>query len=352
MSIALSGTGADSTSTHRFILRDAASRPFNTVALVYESWDDSHFTDYLVTATRQGATKSYTGTAPDQADPSLSLAELWLWTGALATSLPVYQERFSDALSASDLTDFLEPLSDQVADLPSTEDLANVQEVILSSLDSVGGLTPEQAAQLATAAQIFGANYRTITVLTSDTGHAEIIGAMISIASLTFGVTVFTSASGIAMIALPSGIFVLTISAGGHTPQTLTLHLPADGNQQVTLLKKESITPEDPDNLGLIDGYLTVYTENLVLAPNAVFEFVLKSSRSDEADPSPGRSHSRKARTIASGSDGFFSLPFLPSAYYQGRRQLSAGAWGEWVDVYTPSSGPFPISEILGRLSS
>lgn len=84
----LYGLGQDNSSTHKFILKNDSGQPWNGTS--YETWDDTHFSLYGITATRLGTTISYTGIKPVSA--TVGVAELWEWTGTLSTSYPVYSQ--------------------------------------------------------------------------------------------------------------------------------------------------------------------------------------------------------------------------------------------------------------------
>jgi hypothetical protein len=82
----LRGTGQDNTSSHRFLARNASNQVWRTDTSVFEAWNDANIATYGITATRQGTSTYYTGDEPANA----VTFELWFWTGALATSYPVY----------------------------------------------------------------------------------------------------------------------------------------------------------------------------------------------------------------------------------------------------------------------
>jgi hypothetical protein len=95
----LRGNGQDNTSTHRFVAYSPANLVWNTSlsggAGAYEAWNDAHFTDYDLPATRQGTTTTYVGDEPAGA----AWFQLWYWTGTLASSYPVDSDVIAPAVN-------------------------------------------------------------------------------------------------------------------------------------------------------------------------------------------------------------------------------------------------------------
>lgn len=85
MAARLRGLGQDNTSTHKFVAYNATNQAWNGSA--FEDWADANFSTYGITANRQGTTTRYVGDEPS----GMVWYELWLWTGVLATSYPVYE---------------------------------------------------------------------------------------------------------------------------------------------------------------------------------------------------------------------------------------------------------------------
>jgi len=87
------GIGLDSVSDHRFIAYGAGEKVWNGATFV--DWDENDVDDYLIDATRQAGTKTYTADAPNGA----TSFELYYWTGDLATSLLTYEDDIESSIT-------------------------------------------------------------------------------------------------------------------------------------------------------------------------------------------------------------------------------------------------------------